>query len=339
MENMIAVALGFALAVGLNYLLSRPGRSFLLDQPNARSLHQQPTPTGGGVGILAGLAAGSVPLCLSHALPPGLAWLVAAALLVAGVSFLDDYRPLPPLTRLAVHALAAGLLVYFGAYNLSVLALPGWQWAWPPLLGAGVSFLFVVWMLNLYNFMDGMDGFAGGMAVFGFNTFALLGLLAGNPLFAVLSILIAAAAAGFLLFNLPPARIFMGDTGASTLGFLAAAFALWASRDQLFPLWVAVLVFSPFIVDATVTLLRRLARGEKIWQAHRSHYYQRLVQLGWGHKKTLLYEYALMSGCSASALLAVHLPSLGQTALLLFWVGVYGGLAWLVAGLEQRAAV
>lgn len=95
-----------------------------------------------------------------------------------------------------------------------------------------------------------------------------------------ISLIIAAAFAGFLIFNFPPARIFMGDTGSSTLGLLAATLSLWGARDGVFPVWIAVLVFSPFIVDATVTLFWRLLRHEKIWQAHKAHYYQQLVQTG-----------------------------------------------------------
>ena len=96
----------------------------------------------------------------------------------------------------------------------------------------------------------------------------------------------------------------MGDVGSSTLGLLAAAFSLWGARDGVFPFWVAILVFSPFIADASVTLVRRLLRGEKIWQAHKTHYYQKLVQAGWGHRKTVLVEYAIMIGCGITALLS-----------------------------------
>ena len=115
----------------------------------------------------------------------------------------------------------------------------------------------------------------------------------------------------------------MGDTGSSLLGLLAGGLSMWGAREGVFPFWVALLVFSPFIVDATVTLLRRLGRGERVWQAHKSHYYQRLVQSGWGHRKTVLYEYVLMLACGLSALLAQQLNLQGQVALILFWCLVY----------------
>lgn len=128
----------------------------------------------------------------------------------------------------------------------------------------------------------------------------------------------------------------MGDTGSTSLGFLAAACSLWGSHSRLFPFWVALLIFSPFIVDATVTLLRRLWRGEKFWQAHRNHYYQRLVLLGWGHRRTVLAEYVLMLACAGSAALAVQLSAVGQWLLLIAWGVIYSVLMWGVEQLERR---
>jgi len=182
-----------------------------------------------------------------------------------------------------------------------------------------------------------MDGFAGGMAVWGFGSFAVLGLMAGNMTFVGVSLVVAAAAAGFLVFNFPPARIFMGDTGSATLGLLAGGLSLWGSRDRVFPFWAAVLVFSPFIVDATVTLMRRLGRGERVWQAHRTHYYQRLVQSGWGHRKTVLAEYGLMAACGASAVVGTRLDSAGQWLTIIGWCLAYPILMVLVTRLERRA--
>ncbi len=128
----------------------------------------------------------------------------------------------------------------------------------------------------------------------------------GATLFAGTCWIIAASALGFLVWNFPPARIFMGDAGSSTLGFLVAACSLWADQQHIAPLWVSILVFSPFIVDATVTLIRRLFRGEAVWKAHRSHYYQRLALAGWGHRRTVIWEYALMVACGTTAILVVR---------------------------------
>jgi UDP-N-acetylmuramyl pentapeptide phosphotransferase/UDP-N-acetylglucosamine-1-phosphate transferase len=174
------------------------------------------------------------------------------------------------------------------------------------------------------------------MTVIGFGTFALLGYLAGNPVFLTINLIIVSATAGFLLFNFPPARIFMGDTGSSLLGLSAGGLSIYGVREGVLPFWIALLIFSPFIVDATVTLLRRLGHGEKVWQAHKTHYYQRLVQSGWGHRKTVLYEYGLMLACGLSALLAQYLRLPGQVVLILFWVLVYPLLMMGVHRMEQR---
>jgi UDP-N-acetylmuramyl pentapeptide phosphotransferase/UDP-N-acetylglucosamine-1-phosphate transferase len=127
----------------------------------------------------------------------------------------------------------------------------------------------------------------------------------------------------------------MGDVGSSSLGLLAATFSLWGNQANIFPLWVAILLFSPFIVDATVTLSRRAWRGEKIWQAHRTHYYQRLVQLGWGHKRTVLCEYSLMFACAFSAIIATSLSAQLQIILMFSWLGIYAILMYAVELLEK----
>ncbi len=331
----LAPAAAFGVTACVVYLLAHPRWGpRVLDHPNERSLHVRPTPRTGGLGIVAGLAAGALVAATGGLGDAGLAGVLLCAGLVAGVSFLDDLRPISPAPRLAVHLGAALGLVAAGVYPETV-AVPGLVWVWPAWLAAGASVLATVWMTNLYNFMDGMDGLAGGMAVAGFGTLAALGLLGGRADYATAAAVVAFGTAGFLLFNFPPARIFMGDVGSSTLGFLAAAYALWGSREGLFPLWVAVLVFSPFVVDATVTLLRRALAGERVWQAHRSHYYQRLVRLGWGHRKTVLAEYALMLACALSAVLAVRAGPAVQWALIAGWIGLY---ALLVAGVSRLEA-
>ena len=333
---LIAATIAFVVSAFLTRRFCDPTSWLhLLDHPNERSLHSQPTPRTGGVAILAGFVS-AIPVwqfAVDGAGP--VVCLVAGALLIAMFSFLDDRRGLPIGVRFLGHALGAGLVVIGAGLTLPPL-FPEMSMPWPVWLELTLSMLFLVWMVNLYNFMDGMDGFAGGMASIGFGTFAILGQIAGNPPFAALSLTIAVAAGGFLLFNFPPARIFMGDTGSATLGLLAGGFMLWGVRDGVYPLWVALLVFSPFIVDASVTLVRRLLRGERVWQAHKSHYYQRLVQSGWGHRKTVLYEYALMLACGLSALFARYLNPQGQVALVLFWCLVYPLLMTGVHRLEKK---
>lgn len=334
-SSLIMVA--FLVSAFLTLYFSYPEtRLPFLDKPNKRSLHKSPIPATGGIAILSALSISTLLASQYYSPMPDFFWIWIGTFIIAGVSFIDDCKPIAPSSRLIVHFFAAFLLLSQGKLGLTYELLPGLIWTWESILQVSFSFLFVVWMLNLYNFMDGMDGFAGGMTIFGFGTLALLGYLADHQFFMVMSLIIAAATSGFLVLNFPPARIFMGDVGSSSLGFLAAAFSLWGSREGIFPLWIAILLFSPFIVDATITLIRRLLRKEKIWLPHKTHYYQRLVQLGWGHKRTVLWQYVLMAACSISALFAHNLSSHAQWILLIFWAIIYMLLMYFVKYLEQQ---
>ena len=296
----------FALSCALTYYLANPRAVLrIVDHPNERSLHDRPTPRTGGLAVLLGAAVASIWVGVTLGAEHALMWVGAGAAALGGVSFLDDSVDLPALLRLLVHAGAAVTLVAAGLV-IAQVDLPGLSWRWPASVAALITVFYVVWMINLYNFMDGMDGFAGGMTVIGFATLGLLGWMQHALLFAGACWAIAASALGFLVWNFPPARIFMGDAGSSTLGFLVAACSIWAAQNKIAPLWVSILVFSPFIVDATLTLVRRLIRGEAVWKAHRSHYYQRLAVAGWGHRRTVLWEYALMVACAASSILVVR---------------------------------
>jgi UDP-N-acetylmuramyl pentapeptide phosphotransferase/UDP-N-acetylglucosamine-1-phosphate transferase len=168
------------------------------------------------------------------------------------------------------------------------------------------------------------------MAAIGFGAYAVAALLSGADAFGALCASLAAAAAGFLVFNFPPARIFMGDAGAVPLGFLAGSLGVLGWSRGLWPLWFPLLVFAPFVCDATLTLLRRLLRRERVWQAHREHYYQRLVRMGFGHRGTACIEYAAMAGCAAVALLARREPAVVQAgALALSAVALLGVALWV----------
>ena len=283
------------------------------DIPNERSLHSTPVPRVGGIALMAGVLSGWMLLVQSLAW-----WVVLPVASLFMLSLLDDIRNLSPRTRLVGHFLAA----------LTAVAGAGL-----PLLWFVPVLLFVVWMTNLYNFMDGSDGLAGGMALFGFGGYGAGAWLAGDAMFASLNLSVAAAALGFLFFNFHPARVFMGDAGSIPLGFLAAMFGVSGWQAGYWPFWFPLLVFSPFVADATVTLLKRARRGERLSQAHRSHYYQHLVQMGWGHRNTALAEYALMLLAGVSALWGIGLAHAGQGSLLLGWAIAY--LA-LMASIDKR---
>ncbi|MDO8464058.1 MAG: glycosyltransferase family 4 protein [Gallionella sp.] len=272
------------------------------DIPNERSLHDKPVPRTGGIALMAGVMSGWLLLKFWPW------WAVLPVLGLFALSLVDDMRSLSPRARLIGHFIAA-LVVVSGA-GVS----PPW---FVPVL------LFVMWMTNLYNFMDGSDGLAGGMALFGFGCYGAGAWIGGDETFALLNFSIATAALGFLFFNFHPAKMFMGDAGSIPLGFLAATFGAWGWQTGYWPFWFPLLVFSPFVADATVTLFKRALRGEKLSQAHRSHYYQRLVQMGWGHRNTALAEYALMLLAGVSALWGMGMDNTMQSCLLLVWGIVY----------------
>jgi UDP-N-acetylmuramyl pentapeptide phosphotransferase/UDP-N-acetylglucosamine-1-phosphate transferase len=228
-------------------------------------------------------------------------------------------------------------LLWIGGLRWDQLGLPGPIIPLPLLLALPLTVLYSVWMLNLYNFMDGMDGLAGGMATIGFAGLALLGYTAGDLTYAACCAAVGAASAGFLSGNWPPARLFLGDVGSSSLGLLAAGCTLWGASAGLFPLWVGWLIFSPFIVDATWTLLRRAKHGERLWDAHRSHHYQRLVLAGWGHRRTLLWALALIAAVTASAVAGIRLNTSEQWQLLGGWAVVFV-LIHLRVGVAERVA-
>ncbi|HYR34111.1 MAG TPA: glycosyl transferase [Burkholderiales bacterium] len=308
---LISFAVTFA---ALRLLLAQFAR-IALDQPNERSLHERPVPRTGGIALLAGAAA-------SLAFGATALWLpLALAAALAVLSFADDLRGLPTALRLASHLAAAGIIVWYLMSPMQPLALV-------------ILALAVAWITNLYNFMDGSDGLAGGMALIGFGAYAAAAALAGHAQLAALSVALAAAAGAFLLLNFPPARIFLGDAGAVPLGFLAASLGLVGWRDDLWPLWFPLVVFAPFIGDATLTLLRRLARGERVWHAHREHYYQRLVRLGAGHRGAALTGYGLMLACAAAALYArdaaapVQAGAIGAALLVLAAAAVWIDVRW-----------
>ncbi len=335
---VLSLLLAFASAALLCWRFIAPDSLFhVLDHPGDRSLHHRATPRSGGVAIVIAILSGWAVALVTDALALNemLAWSSGGVVLLAAVGAVDDRFDLSPLKRLLAQVLAAFLLLGAGLVP-ERLQLPGLALSMPCWLAFGFTLLFVLWMTNLYNFMDGMDGFAGGMAVAGFGVMAWLGWRGGDAGFALASLMVASACAGFLLFNFPPARIFMGDAGSPVLGYLAAAFMLQAQRENLFPLWIGVLIFSPFIVDATYTLLRRLLAGKRVWQAHREHVYQRLVQSGWSHRRTVSWSYLLMLAVGGSAVMALNLKPAVQWSILLFWMLGYLAIILLTGRREQR---
>lgn len=332
---------------GTSRLCLHTSKVFLLDHPNARSLHIVPTPRTGGLAII-----GSLFLGLIAAFALGLlgtreglswsgwnhveSWILGMTMLLGLVSFVDDRGGVPVWLRFGCQLSASGLLAFGAGLVLRAIEVPllgtiEFRWLEVPL-----TILFLVWFTNLYNFMDGMDGFAGGMTVLGCGFLAYFAWKAGHDFMLVSALLLSAASAGFLVYNFPPAKIFMGDVGSVSIGFLCGALSILGWQDRVFDFWVPIILFSPFILDATVTLIRRVWQREKIWVAHRTHYYQRLVLSGWGHRKTVLAEYAVMALCGGFALFYQYASEEWRLVILGFWVALFLSLVLAVKGIEQR---
>ncbi len=301
---MSALALTLATATGVCAIvvatMLQTDWSWALDRPGERSLHSEPTPRTGGLGIMIGLVAAA---CTFEIIQGAWYWPeTGCAIALAGISLIDDKRGLSVQTRLVAHLAISGVYaaLLLNAGNPAHLSL---------ILLAGLG---LAGFANFYNFMDGANGLAGGMAAIGFGAYAWCSATQDLAL-AAMSLALAGAALGFLPFNLR-GRIFMGDSGSVPLGFLAGAVGLAGWRTGLWTWWFPMLVFAPFAVDAGVTLARRALRGDRFWQAHREHYYQRLVLMGISHGQLAAMEYALMAGCAGAAVWALSLDLEGQVA-------------------------
>lgn len=282
----------FVLSALLTYAMREYAkRAALISHANERSSHSVPTPHGGGVAIALVWFGALSYLFFAGEIEPKLFYALMFGAFLAAVSFLDDIYELSPKLRLGVQALSAfGALYLIGGVdeiNLYYFTLK------ETFIVNLFAFIALMWSINLYNFLDGIDGYAASEAIF----LCLAGyLLFGESLFLVL----LCSVGGFLLFNWQRASIFMGDVGSTLLGFNVAIFAFYfKSEGGSLIIWL--ILFGLFWFDATLTLCRRYKKGEKLTQAHRKHAYQRLVQAGWSHQKVVLY------GMGLNALLAALL--------------------------------
>ena len=295
----VVVCAGLVSWLGVGRFVDWAVRRQILDRANPRSLHQNPTPRGAGLVIVAVTLGGT---WLHHLLSPQvgrpgpLLAYTAGGVLVATVSWYDDRFGVRAWLRLAVHFLAAAL-VLFGIGYWQVITLPfvgtfdlGW-------FGAVVSFVWVVGLINTFNFMDGIDGIAGMQAIIAGTAWAILGWQISSPETTAIGLLLAAGSAGFLYYNWPPARVFMGDVGSTFLGYSLAVLPLVASTTVNWTAVIAVLLVWPFLCDGFFTFLVRLIQGENVLEAHRRHLYQRLVLGGHGHRAvTLVYSALALVG-------------------------------------------
>jgi UDP-GlcNAc:undecaprenyl-phosphate/decaprenyl-phosphate GlcNAc-1-phosphate transferase len=307
-DLIVAPLLAFMLAAAGVGLLRRAGGSLPQAVPNARSLHVRPIPRAGGYAIWLGFLPAA--LLYAPAFPGGVAgWLPPLVALIV-VSGWDDAKEAGVVARLSVHALSA----LWAAASLVLAATPAPDIGLPLRLFAvaGVA-LVIAWSSNLYNFMDGTDGLAGTMGAIGFAAYGVAAVTGAHadgdavrsaPAFLALG----AAILPFLAVNRPRATMFLGDVGAVPLGYLAAAFGAAGALQHWWEAWFPLLVFLPFSADATLTLARRIARRERLWEGHRGHYYQRLAQLGAGHRGTLAV-YAVLMAATALTAIVCHAAS------------------------------
>jgi Fuc2NAc and GlcNAc transferase len=266
-------------------------RAGLIDRPNARSSHSIPTPRGGGLAIVVTSIAAIGLLCSLHVLSVRLfAALAGGGIAVAVVGFIDDRHTLPARVRLAVHLCAAlWCLAWLGGLPPMLIGHRMVHLGWP---GYVLGTLAIVWVLNLFNFMDGIDGIAASEAIFVTCAGAVLGSATATAEVLAAAI-VCAASAGFLVWNWPPAKIFMGDVGSGYLGFAIAVLAVAATQNNPVSVWVWLILGGTFFVDATVTLARRTLHGERVHEAHRSHAYQWLARRWRSHLAVTLSVLAI----------------------------------------------
>jgi Fuc2NAc and GlcNAc transferase len=307
-------------------------RNEVLDRPNERSSHSIPTPRGGGVAVLLASALGIALSQLLGVVDAREALTLGSGMLVLGiVGWADDRNGVKPRARLAIHFAIALWTVYM------LGGLPSVQMGRASLalgaLGYVLGTLGIAWSINLFNFMDGIDGLAGSQALLIFGTAAVLLFLRGDYSLATIPAILAATSAGFLAWNWPPAKIFMGDVGSGAIGYLIAGLAVAAENNRSVPLLSFAIIYGVFICDATVTLIRRLARGDRVTEAHRDHAYQRLTR-AWGN-------HASVTACAAAItfLLAIVgvVGTLNQRLLLPALIFAFFLLGALVLVVERRA--
>jgi UDP-N-acetylmuramyl pentapeptide phosphotransferase/UDP-N-acetylglucosamine-1-phosphate transferase len=310
-------------------------RRMLLDRPNPRSLHVQPTPRGGGIGIV-------VPTCVAlgamGAIAPGYqitaAWIAGIGLLIAAVGMVDDLRGLSAFPRLVVQGSAAVLMVA-GIGTWRTLVWPGVLHVDLGWMAVPFTILLVVGLTNAYNFMDGIDGIAGVQGTIAGIGWIVAGYALQDPMLPVTGAVIAAASVGFLLFNWPPASVFMGDVGSGFLGFVLAALSVSVALRSPATATAGILFLWPFVFDTAFTLLRRVRRRENLLHAHRSHLYQRLVLTGLSHRSvTMMYGVLAIAGVVVGRVVAREAATGSSAGALL--IATLSGALWLSVVWRER---
>jgi UDP-GlcNAc:undecaprenyl-phosphate GlcNAc-1-phosphate transferase len=309
-------------------LIARP----LLDRPDARKAHVRPTPTAGGLGVVAAVAAGMALLSAAGDPGPGANLpLLLAALAMAALGLLDDRFDLPALPRLVAQAAAAGVAIA-GGLVLERIALPGLG---EVPFGPVLTLLWFLLCTNAVNFLDGADGLAGGSLLVACLMLAAVGAVLGAPFVVALSLCLAAGLAGFLPFNWPPARIFLGDVGSQAAGFLLAALGVAGALAAEARLSFAIvpLLLAAHLFDACFTVARRALAREPFWRPHRTHLFQMALRAGWPVRRIAALHAGFAAAHGGLALWYLALPPEAKALPLL--LALAGQLVWL--GVVLRA--
>jgi UDP-N-acetylmuramyl pentapeptide phosphotransferase/UDP-N-acetylglucosamine-1-phosphate transferase len=310
-------------------------RRRILDIPNERSSHTTPIPRGGGLAIVFFCLVGLTAAWLNDPLwpPPALLCYLLAAVLVASISWIDDVRTLPNHWRLAAHS-AGAILALFGMGYWTRVNVPLFGALYLGFFGLLVTFMWIVGLTNAYNFMDGIDGIAGGQAIVAGLGWTLFGFLTGDRLLGSFGLLTGMASLGFLFHNWPPARIFMGDVGSAFLGYTFAVLPIVTYQDTRSPL-LGVLFVWPFVFDTAFTFLKRFKKRENVFAAHRSHLYQRLVIAGYSHRfVTILYMGLALAGVFLGLFWLVGIKGSDGTLSVALPLLCFG--LWLFVTLQER---
>lgn len=283
MDNLLNFTFIIAISLALTELIRRYSlKNNFLDRPNERSSHTVPTPRGGGLSIVVIFL---IAISFVDSLPTDIFMvLMGSGVVIAIIGFWDDHDHVPAKWRLLAHFVASFWVLYWlgGIPEFQFLDFsldPGW-------FGIGVVAFVLVWLLNLFNFMDGIDGIAASEAIFVSSAGAFFCWLMGADNISIILLILSASTAGFLALNWPPAKIFMGDVGSSFLGLIIGVIA-YASILEGASVWIWLILLAVFLVDSGVTLLRRILNGEKWHEAHCSHAYQHAAKK-WGHKKVTI---------------------------------------------------
>lgn len=311
----ITLVVAFLLSFTISFLIYKFGKQIgLLDIPNERSLHKHPIPRGGGLAFIFTFLLGSFFLMQQELISITLfKAFVIGGIPIAVIGLLDDIFHSSILIRIVVHIFSA-IAVLWLLQGMPILDLGFSVWYWDK-IGWIVGILGLVWMTNFYNFMDGMDGLSGSEGIFvGFSVILLLLFQGQTELIPVL-LLLCVSILGFLFWNLPPARLFMGDCGSGFLGFIFGIFLLVTTNQSILGPWQWLIVFGAFWIDATITLFQRIVNGEKWYQAHANHAFQHAIQY-WGNRKVLLGFFLI----NVLWLLPLSLLSLRYHKFEIFWV-------------------